>query len=314
MQRKIADYLERVVEEIRDRLHRIEVVSKKEFGNPKNPLLLSVRSGTAISMPGAMDTILNVGMNDKITETLSKKPKFAWSAWDSYRRLLQSWGMAFGMSRDDFDDIMEIHKVKFNVDHKTNFSPDNMKEIAFAYKATLYDNNIEFEEDVFNQLIISTNFVFESWSSERAKAYREHLEIADDWGTAVIIQEMIFGNMHDKSGTGVIFTQDPTKDIQGVSLYGDYTFRSQGEDIVAGLVKPSPVSKNQTSAIGNNDSLEEMCPAIYNRLNEMAIEMTENLGYSPQEVEFTFESDNPKDLYILQIRNQDMASRLAYCK
>ena len=120
---------------------------------------------------------------------------------------------------------------------------------------------------------------------------------------------MIFGNMHDKSGTGVIFTQDPTKDIQGVSLYGDYTFRSQGEDIVAGLVKPSPVSKNQTSAIGNNDSLEEMCPAIYNRLNEMAIEMTENLGYSPQEVEFTFESDNPKDLYILQIRNQDMASR-----
>ncbi|MAZ92964.1 MAG: hypothetical protein CMF58_00965 [Lentimicrobiaceae bacterium] len=298
-----------IYELIRDRLHRIEVVSKKEFGNPKNPLLLSVRSGTAISMPGAMDTILNVGMNDKITETLSKKPKFAWSAWDSYRRLLQSWGMAFGMSRDDFDDIMEIHKVKFNVDHKTNFSPDNMKEIAFAYKATLYDNNIEFEEDVFNQLIISTNFVFESWSSERAKAYREHLEIADDWGTAVIIQEMIFGNMHDKSGTGVIFTQDPTKDIQGVSLYGDYTFRSQGEDIVAGLVKPSPVSKNQTSAIGNNDSLEEMCPAIYNRLNEMAIEMTENLGYSPQEVEFTFESDNPKDLYILQIRNQDMASR-----
>ena len=294
---------------IRDRLHRIEVVSKKEFGNPKNPLLLSVRSGTAISMPGAMDTILNVGMNDEITERLSKKPKFAWSAWDSYRRLLQSWGMAFGMSRDDFDDIMEIHKVKFNVDHKTNFSPDNMKEIAYAYKATLHENNIEFEENVFDQLIISTNFVFESWSSERAKAYREHLEIADDWGTAVIIQEMIFGNMHDKSGTGVIFTQDPTKEMQGVSLYGDYTFRSQGEDIVAGLVKPSPVGKNQPSAMGNNDSLEELCPAIYKRLNEMAIEMTENLGYGPQEVEFTFESDNPDDLYILQIRNQDMASR-----
>lgn len=295
-----------IYELIKDHLYRIELVSKKRFGDPANPLLLSVRSGTAISMPGAMDTILNVGMNDKITTSLSEKPGYAWSAWDSYRRLLQSWGMAFGMTRDDFDNIMEDHKDKYNVDQKTDFSPKAMKEIALSYKKFLSENNITFEEDVFTQLIISTNFVFESWSSERAKAYREHLEIADDWGTAVIIQEMILGNRNDKSGTGVVFTQNPNTEMTGVSLYGDYTFRSQGEDIVAGLVKPLPVSKNQPSADGN--SLEELCPAIYKRLNQMAIEMTEEMGYSPQEVEFTFESENPNDLYILQIRDQDMAS------
>ncbi len=296
---------------IRDHLFRIEFAAKKVFGDPDNPLLLSVRSGTAISMPGAMDTILNVGMNDEITESLSKTPGFEWSAWDSYRRLLQSWGMAFGLSRDDFDNIMDIHKLKFKVNHKTELSNKAMREIAYAYKETLTKNGIEFEEDVFTQLIITTNLVFESWSSERAKAYREHLEIADDWGTAVVVQQMIFGNMHDKSGTGVIFTQDPTKEQEGVSLYGDYTFRSQGEDIVAGLVKPSPVSSTQGSEAAANESLQELCPEIYNRLNKMAIELTEDLGYSPQEVEFTFESENPEDLYILQIRNQDMASRQA---
>jgi pyruvate, orthophosphate dikinase len=294
---------------IKEHLERVEHAAGKQFGNPENPLLLSVRSGTAISMPGAMDTILNVGMNDEITERMSLKPGFAWSAWDSYRRLLQSWGMAFGLSRDDFDNVMENYKLKHKVDHKTEFSSVAMREIAMAYKKTISENDIEFEEDVFTQLIISTNFVFESWSSERAKVYREHLEIADDWGTAVVVQQMIFGNMSNRSGTGVIFTQDPTKEEEGVSLYGDYTFRSQGEDIVAGLVKPRPVTKNQGSSTTESDSLQELCPEIYNRLNEMAIELTETLGYSPQEIEFTFESDNPEDLYILQIRDQDMSLR-----
>ena len=294
---------------IREHLGRVESASKKEFGNPDNPLLLSVRSGTAISMPGAMDTMLNVGMNDEITEALSKKPEFEWTAWDSYRRLLQSWGMAFGLSRDEFDNVMDIHKVKYKVDQKTELSPKAMKEIAMAYKRTIIENDIDFEEDVFTQLIITTNFVLESWSSERAKVYREHLEIADEWGTAVVVQQMIFGNMDHKSGTGVIFTQDPTKEEQGVSLYGDYTFRSQGEDIVSGLVKPRPVSKNQTITTEGNESLEELCPEIYNRLQELSIQLTEDLGYSPQEIEFTFESDNPDDLYILQTRDQDMLSR-----
>lgn len=293
---------------IREHLDGVEKAAKREFGNPDNPLLLSVRSGTAISMPGAMDTLLNVGMNDEITESLSKKPGFAWSAWDSYRRLLQSWGMAYGLTRDEFDSVIESYKVKYGVDQKTEFSPKAMREVAMAYKQTVNNKGIKFEEDVFNQLILTTNLVFESWSSVRAKVYREHLEIADEWGTAVVIQQMIFGNMHHKSGTGVVFTQDPTKDKQGVSLYGDFTFRSQGEDIVAGLVKPRPVSKNQKSSTDGNYSLQESCPKIYDKLNNLAIELTEDLGYSPQEIEFTFESDKPEDLYILQIRDQDMAS------
>jgi len=292
---------------IRKHLARVEKAAKKEFGNPANPLLLSVRSGTAISMPGAMDTLLNVGMNDEITESLSKKPGFEWSAWDSYRRLLQSWGMAFGLTRDEFDNVIESFKVKYKVDQKTEFSPKAMREIAIAYKQTINDTGIEFEEDVFNQLIITTNLVFDSWASDRAKVYREHLEVADEWGTAVVIQQMIFGNMHHKSGTGVIFTQDPTTGQQGVSLYGDYTFRSQGEDIVSGLVKPSPVSAHQNSS-NKNTSLQELCPQIYGRLYELAIQLTEDLGYNHQEIEFTFESDKPEDLYILQIRDQDMAS------
>ena len=292
---------------IRKHLARVEKASKKEFGNLANPLLLSVRSGTAISMPGAMDTLLNVGMNDEITESLSKKPGFEWSAWDSYRRLLQSWGMAFGLTRDEFDNVIESFKVKYKVDQKTDFSPKAMREIAMAYKQTINNTGIEFEEDVFNQLIITINLVFDSWASDRAKVYREHLEIADEWGTAVVIQQMIFGNINHKSGTGVIFTQDPTTDQQGVSLYGDYTFRSQGEDIVSGLVKPSPVSTHQDSS-NINKSLQELCPKIYNRLYELAIQLTEELGYNHQEIEFTFESENPEDLYILQIRDQNMAS------
>lgn len=301
---------EEMYELIRKHLRRIEVASGKEFGNADNPLLLSVRSGTAISMPGAMDTILNVGMNDEITEKLSTKPGFEWSAWDSYRRLLQSWGMAFGLERDDFDDVIESYKTKFKVEQKTKLSAQVMRKVAMAYKNLLEKNNIVFEQNTFDQLIITTNLVFESWSSERARVYREHLEIADDWGTAVVIQQMIFGNIHEKSGTGVVFTQNPTTDAEGVSLYGDFTFKSQGEDIVAGLVKPYPVSKYQKAKRGK-ESLQEMCPLIYKRLHYMAVQLTENLGYSPQEIEFTFESDNPDDLYILQIRDQDVAQHQA---
>ena len=293
---------------IKEHLQLVEKSCKKKFGDQQNPLLLSVRSGTAISMPGAMDTFLNVGMNDDITQSLSEIPGFEWSAWDSYRRLLQSWGMAYGLTRDEFDKIIESYKAKYQVEQKIDLSSTAMREVAIAYKAALAKNNIRFEENIFEQLLATINLVFESWSSERAKVYREHLEIADDWGTAVVVQQMIFGNLSANSGTGVVFTQDPTKEKHGVSLYGDFALSGQGEDIVAGLVTPRPVSKNQPSA-GQNPgrSLQEKFPDIYKRLNQMAIDLTENHGYSPQEIEFTFESEKAEDLYILQIRDQDMA-------
>jgi pyruvate,orthophosphate dikinase len=256
-----------------------------------------------------MDTVLNVGMNDEITESLSKIAGYEWSAWDSYRRLLQSWGMAYGLTRDEFDAIINHFKQKYKVDQKGDFSPKIMRELAFAYRKKLKESKIYFEENVFKQLITIINLVIESWSSVRAIVYREHLQIADEWGTAVIVQQMIFGNMKSSSGSGVVFTQNPKNPRQGVHLYGDFTYQSQGEDIVAGLVKPFPVSKSQLN--GQREklvSLEEMYPNLYKKLHRIAVDLTENLGYNPQEIEFTFESENPDDLYILQIRDMDMAT------
>jgi pyruvate,orthophosphate dikinase len=293
---------------IRKHIRIVELGRGKHYGNIRNPLLLSVRSGAAISMPGAMDTFLNVGMNDEITESLSKKPGYEWTAWDSYRRLLQSWGMAHGMDRDVFDGLITQFKKKYDVDQKVDFTPEAMKEIALTYKQQLLENDVVFEEDVFKQLNISINLVFSSWSSERAKAYREHLGIADEWGTAVIVQQMVFGNLGKHSGTGVVFTQNPKKKQQSVSLYGDFTLCSQGEDIVAGLVKPLPVSKSQKNTDNDTqESLEELYPDIYQRINEISVKLIEDYGYAPQEIEFTFESGNPDDLYILQTRDLDMA-------
>jgi len=288
-------------------LHKLEKLTGRQFGNPLNPLLLSVRSGTAISMPGAMDTFLNVGMNDEFVEELSKQPNFGWTSWDSYRRFIQSWGMAKGIARDEFDRIMIEYKTTYKVDLKMNFSPFHMRQIAMAYRELLEKRGVHFEQDLFQQLLMSINSVFDSWSSKRAKVYREHLQIADEWGTAVIVQKMILGNLNHNSGTGVIFTQNPNRERPGVHLYGDFTLCSQGEDIVGGLVNTLPVGETQrTQQQIKGQSLQTSLPDIYKRIYKIATDMTENHGFSPQEIEFTFESDNPDDLYILQTRDQDM--------
>ncbi len=307
---------EELKKEMREMIHShlkiVERNSGKQFGNPDNPLLLSVRSGAAISMPGAMDTFLNVGMNDEITESLSKKENFGWTAWDSYRRLIQSWGMAYGLSRDVFDEKIGEFKTRYKVSQKADFKPSVMREIALDYKKILEENDIYFEENLFEQLMGCVNLVFESWSSERAKVYRKHLAIADEWGTAVIVQRMVFGNLGKSSGTGVVFTMNPKKKQQGVNLYGDFTLCSQGEDIVAGLVKPLPVSKSQkTNGSKDDQSLEELQPQLYQKIKSLGEELIENYGYSPQEMEFTFESENPEDLYLLQTRDMDMARHQA---
>lgn len=294
---------------IRKNLQNLEKVSGLKFGNPDKPLLLSVRSGTAISMPGAMDTILNVGLNDALVEAISKKSSHSWSIWDSYRRLIQSWGMEHGIERDVFDSVMSDFKKKFHVQQKVEFDPVDMRYIAFAYKEVLRAHNVHFEENLFEQLIKTINMVFDSWSSERAYVYRRHLQISDNWGTAVIVQQMIFGNLTSESGTGVVFTQNPQRERPGVHLYGDFTMCSQGEDIVAGLVKPSPVSETQRKQSNISAvSLQNSHPAIYKRIYDLATRLTEDLGYSPQEIEFTFESERAEDLYILQTRDQDLRS------
>jgi len=292
---------------IRKNLQNLEKISGRKFGNSEKPLLLSVRSGTAISMPGAMDTILNVGLNDELVEAISKKTAYNWSIWDSYRRFIQSWGMAHGIERDIFDSVMLDFKNKLHVHQKVEFDASDMRVIAYAYKDVLKTYHVHFENNLFDQLITTINMVFESWSSERAYVYRRHLQISDNWGTAVIVQQMIFGNLNSNSGTGVVFTQNPQRERPGVHLYGDFTMRSQGEDIVAGLVKPSPVSETQRKQSNiSAPSLQTTYPAIYKRIYDLATKLTEDHGYSPQEIEFTFESDNAEDFYILQTRDQDL--------
>jgi pyruvate, orthophosphate dikinase len=298
---------EEVDKQIKDQLCRLEKVSGRTYGNPRNPLLLSVRSGTAISMPGAMNTYLNVGMNDRFVEILSRQPNFGWTSWDCYRRLLQSWGMTYGIDRDVFDQVMIDFKNTYRVELKVQFTPEQMREMAYAYKEILKKHQVHFEEDPWKQLRQAIMSVFDSWSSERAQVYRNHLQIADLWGTAVVIQQMVLGNVYEYSGTGVAFTHNPQVPKPGIYLNGDFTLCSQGEDIVAGLVHALPVSNLQKELSGREKqtSLQEQLPAIYERLYQIAHDLVEKHGYNHQEIEFTFESDRPEDLYILQVRDQD---------
>jgi pyruvate,orthophosphate dikinase len=219
--------------------------------------------------------------------------------------------MAHGIERDVFDSVMLGYKQKLQVKQKQEFEPADMRLIALAYKEVLEAHHIRFVEDLFEQLIQTIDMVFASWSSERAFVYRRHLQFSDNWGTAVIVQEMVYGNLNDQSGTGVVFTQNPHRERPGVHLYGDFNMRSQGEDIVAGLVKPAPVSETQRrQADISRLSLQISYPEIYKRIHSIATELTENLGYSPQEIEFTFESEKAEDLYILQVRDQDLRFEL----
>ena len=292
---------------IKKYIAELEQISGRKFNNPEAPLLVSVRSGTAISMPGAMDTFLNVGLNDELVEKVAENPEKAWAIWDSYRRFLQSWGMAKGIHRDFFDEEINSFKLKYNVKQKVDFKVAQMREMAYSYKEILKEHGVELEQDPFKQIIECVNMVFDSWNSERALAYRRHLGISENWGTAVIVQQMIYGNISEVSGTGVVFTQNPHRERPGVHLYGDFTMRSQGEDIVGGLVKPLPIGETQRIAANlEGPSMQTALPEIYKKIYSIATTLTEELGYAPQEMEFTFESDKPEDFHILQIRDQDL--------
>lgn len=286
-------------------IQKLEQMSGLGYGDPTRPLLFSVRSGAAISMPGAMNTFLNVGMNDDITENLSRQHNFGWTSWDCYRRLLQTWGMSYGLERDLFDSIILDYKQRYSISTKIDFTPKMMREIAYAYKQVLIENNVPFEEDPFKQIKQAIISVFRSWDTPRAKVYREHMQIANEWGTAVIVQRMIFGNLHRESGSGVLFTRDTQDSSSKINLTGDFSFLSQGEDIVAGLINTLPISENQRHKYYKKSpySLETAFPKIFQRLEDISRELIEKHGYGHQEIEFTFETTNPEDLYILQIRN-----------
>ena len=292
----------------------IEAITGQYYGNAENPLFFSIRSGSSISLPGAMKTFLNVGMNDQIAEAYSKRQGDGWTAWDCYRRFLQSWGMAYGIDRDVFDRVMLEYKQQWNVAVKINFSPDQMKTIAYSYKMVLNDYGIEIERDPFQQLKQAIRSVLDSWFSESAVYYRDHLQIAEDWGTAVVVQKMVLGNRSGRSGTGVVFTSSPFNGCAGINLYGDFALCSQGEDVVSGLVNTLPISESQRKRDYRDSSLslESGFPQIYQALVRYAVRLIEEYGFVHQEIEFTFESDNSEDLYILQTRNQNLKKQTSF--
>ena len=289
----------------------LEKLTNRKFGDPKRPLLFSVRSGSAVSQPGMMDTFINTGNNEKIAAGIAKWTGNAWFAWDCYRRFLQCYGMAFNLQRDDFDAIIGDFKQEWGIPYKQEFSGGQMKQVALAYKDFIKDKDVDIIEDPFEQLYLTIQKVFSSWESSKAKAYRNIIGISDDWGTAVTVQRMVFGNRSRQSGTGVFFTHNPRWSGDILKLWGDFSLGNQGEDVVAGLVRTLPISiiQQDVETRETDITLETHFPKIYNALNEWANHLVYEKGWSPQEVEFTFESPSVKDLYLLQSRDMAMRER-----
>jgi pyruvate,orthophosphate dikinase len=286
-------------------VRQLEEDTHRRFGDPANPLLLSVRSGAAISMPGMMNTFLNVGLNETIVEGLIDRTDNAWFAWDNYRRFLQSWGMSYNMERDVFDALMNDYKATYGVEHKRNFISEQMQELAFAYRQALSDAGVILTDDPYEQLFEAIVQVFHSWNSDKAKTYRDIMGVSDDWGTAVIVQSMVYGNLNDQAGSGVVFTHNPHASLDKVMLWGDYTVGNQGEDVVSGLVRTDSISLEQKAAVERDQdhALEEAFGEIFSALRDMARRLVYEEGWSAQEIEFTFEGPTPDKLYILQSRD-----------
>jgi pyruvate,orthophosphate dikinase len=291
----------RILQEI----EKIEKITGRKFGDPNNPLLLSVRSGATVSLPGMMHSFLNVGINEAIAEGLARNKDFAWAAWDSYRRFLQVWGMFKGLERNFFDSIIDTFKYKHGVTRKIQFEPEQMREIALAYKKGMKERGIKVAADPAEQLREAILQVFASWHSRQAHIYRQQMRLSDEWGTAVIVQAMVFGNLNERSGSGVIFTRNPRGLSPEVTLRGDFIFGVQGDDIVSGLVETYPISEKQrlNEKRQSDISLETRFPAIYTELVRLSEILIYEKRFNHQEIEFTFERPTADGLFVLQSRD-----------
>ncbi len=279
---------EDIQSEIFQKIQELESMTGKQFGNPENPLLVSVRSGARASMPGMMDTILNLGLTDVVAEGFTKITNNKRFVYDSYRRFISMFAdVVKGFDKNKFEHILEEQKAKKNVEFDTELNEDDMYEITQAYKE-LYnelDGN-PFPQDPKVQLMEAIQAVFRSWNNERAKVYRKMNEIPDDWGTAVNVQEMVYGNSGETSGTGVAFTRNPATGEK--KLYGEYLINAQGEDVVAGIRTPASI-----------ETLKEVMPDVYKQFTEIATTL-ENHYKDMQDMEFTIENGK---LFMLQTRN-----------
>lgn len=283
--------------DIKEYVEKLQEETGKEFGDKKNPLLVSVRSGAKISMPGMMDTILNLGMNDDVVEGMIEKTDNPRFVNDAYRRLIQMFGnVVLGVDMKLFDNVVDSLKEKQGYDFDVDITAEEWTNVVKEFKE-IYEREVgePFPQDPMKQLYMAVDAVFGSWDTPRARVYRKHNGIPDDLGTAVNVQEMVFGNTGQSSGTGVLFTRSP-KDGDN-ALWGEFLFNAQGEDIVAGIRTPLDLETE----------LSERWPEIYNEIVEITNKLEENYK-DMQDVEFTVEDGN---LYILQTRTGKRTSHAA---
>ena len=298
----------KVKNQIKTELMQIEKDVGKKFGDLKNPLLLSVRSGARVSMPGMMDTILNLGLNDKTVEALSSKTKNKRFAKDSYRRFIQMYSnVVLKIENYKFEEIIENYKLTKGVLLDTDLIAEDWEALIIDFKNVVeQETNEKFPQDVNTQLIGAISAVFLSWESNRAKTYRKINQIPSDWGTAVNVQSMVFGNMGENCATGVVFTRDPSNGNK--EIYGEYLINAQGEDVVAGTRTPQYITKkSRLKSKSKNLSLEETMPEIFKKLKKILFSLEKHYK-DMQDVEFTIEN---KKLWILQTRSGKRTAKSA---
>ena len=294
--------------EVAEGIAHIEAVTGKRFGEPTDPLLVSVRSGARVSMPGMMDTVLNLGLNDETVAGLAAASGDARFAWDSYRRFIQMYSdVVLGLDHAAFEEALEIAKEDKGVHLDTDLDAADWQALTGQYKALVEQLwGRAFPQDVHEQLWGAIGAVFRSWQSERAKVYRRLNAIPNDWGTAVNVQAMVFGNMGETSATGVAFTRDPSTGER--AYYGEYLINAQGEDVVAGIRTPQYLTKRARDAAGAKAlSMEETLPEVYVQLADV-FDTLETHYRDMQDIEFTVERGK---LWMLQTRSGKRTARAA---
>ncbi len=289
--------------QVKEGIEHIEKIMGSKFGDPENPLLVSVRSGAPISMPGMMDTVLNLGLNDETVKGLAKKTGNERFAWDSYRRFVQMYGdVVLGLKPeskeeiDPFEEIIDRLKEQKGYKWDTDLTVEDLKTLVQEFKRLIKERKgVEFPQDPWEQLWGAIRAVFESWNNERAITYRKLNKIPDDLGTAVNVQAMVFGNMGEDSATGVAFTRDPATGEK--IFYGEYLVNAQGEDVVAGIRTPQPINK-ATKTSPDQKTLEEVMPEAYKQLEEIRDRLEKHYK-DMQDIEFTIQQGR---LWMLQTR------------
>ena len=301
-------YPAELAEQVATGLAKVEEITGKQFGDVTNPLLVSVRSGARASMPGMMDTVLNLGLNDETVEGLAKLSGDRRFAYDSYRRFIQMYSnVVLNLEHHMFEEILDDHKDRLDVHVDTGLTADDWAVVIKDYKAAVQDQlGKPFPQDAQEQLWGAVGAVFASWMNDRAKFYRRMHDIPESWGTAVNIQSMVFGNMGDTSATGVAFTRNPSNGDN--RLYGEFLINAQGEDVVAGIRTPQSLTKAAREEMGDvAPSMEEAMPEVFGQFKSV-VETLERHYRDMQDIEFTVERGV---LYMLQTRNGKRTAKAA---